>query len=316
MLFSKAIEGFLIYAATGAYSPSHIPTLRKYLTYLCEWLGSPELNAITLDDLNRYFVHLRTDYKPKRINNDTSPLKEASIDNHWKTIRGFFKWADETQILSSQRPDLKLRRPKYATPQIVPFTQEEIRKLLEHAQKSDVVKSNGRRYKIKRVNADRDNAMIMILLDTGMRVGELNRLTVGDINLENGEIHIRPYRNGYKSKARTVYLGARSRQAIWKYIAKLQAQRDLSQTIFDLRGSSIRFTLRRIAKNAGIPNVHPHRFRHTFAITYLRNGGDVFTLQRLLGHSTLDMTRKYLDIVRDDLQNAHRYASPVDNWKL
>ena len=107
-----------------------------------------------------------------------------------------------------------------------------------------------------------------------------------------------------------------SRQAIWKYIAKLQAQCDLSQTIFDLRGSSIRFTLRRIAKNAGIPNVHPHRFRHTFAITYLRNGGDVFTLQRLLGHSTLDTTRKYLDIVRDDLQNAHRYASPVDNLKM
>lgn len=161
-----------------------------------------------------------------------------------------------------------------------------------------------------------DLAIIMILLDTGIRVGEMHRLTIGDVNLDNGEIYIRPHRSGIKSRSRTVYLGARSRQAICKYIAKLQAQRDLSQTIFDLRGSSIRFTLRRIAKNAGIPNVHPHRFRHTFAITYLRNGGDVFTLQRLLGHSTLDMTRKYLDIVRDDLQNAHRYASPVDNWKL
>lgn len=240
-------------------------------------------------------------------------MKEASIDNHWKTIRGFFKWADETQILSSQRPDLKLRRPKYATPQIVPFTQEEIRKLLEHAQKSDVVKSNGRRYKIKRPNADRDLSIIMMLLDTGLRVGEAARLTVGDVNLDNGEVYVRPFRSGQKTKSRTVYLGAKSRQVVWKYIARNQATRDLSKPLFGLADSSIRPLLRTIGKNAGVANVHPHRFRHTFAIMYLRNRGDVFTLKRLLGHSTMDMVTRYLNIVQSDLQDAHKYASPVDN---
>lgn len=288
-------------------------TMTDKMTKFSDWLTTQMLSrGWSQSDLAR----LRTDYKPKRINGDDRPLTEASIDNHWKTIRGFFKWAEETQILSSKRSDLKLQRPKAVSPQIVPFTQDEVKKLLDHAYKSDVTKSNGRTYKIKRPNADGDNAIIMILLDTGIRVGELNRLTVGDINLDNGEVHIRPYRNGYKSRPRTVYLGARSRQAIWRYIAKLQSQRDMSKTLFDLRGSSIRHTLRRIGKNAGVTNVHPHRFRHTFAITYLRNHGDVFTLQRLLGHSTLDMTKKYLDIVRQDVQDAHRYASPVDNWRL
>lgn len=316
MLFSTAIDGFLLYANAGKYSPAYVPTIKIYITYMCNWLGDPDVDTITLADWQRYFVHLHTDYKPKRINGDTSPLTEASIDNHWKVIRGFYNWAVDTQILSIQRPDLKLQRPKVASPQIVPFTQEEVKRLIAASYQTDVVKANGRRYKIKRSNGDRDLAIIMILLDTGIRVGELERLKVGDVNLDNGEIYIRPHRSGIKGKSRTVYLGARSRQTVWKYIAKRQGTRDLTQSLFNLRGSSVRLSLRRIGKNAGVSNTHPHRFRHTFAITYLRNHGDVFTLQRLLGHATLDMTQRYLKIVREDLQDAHKYASPVDNWRL
>ena len=81
-----------------------------------------------------------------------------------------------------------------------------------------------------------------------------------------------------------------------------------------LTASALEKRLSKIGAKAGVAHVHPHRFRHTFAIEYLRNGGDVFTLQALLGHSSLTMVRYYLQLAQSDVEQAHRRASPVDRW--
>lgn len=314
MLLSKAFEGFVLYAKSGKYSPSYVPTIESQCKHIANYFGERELESLTLEDWQKYFLHLREEYKPKRFSGNQEPLSESTIDNHWKMIRSFYNWA--VTLLSIQRPDLKLPRPKYSSPQIVPFTQEEVKRLLDSSQFTQVEKKDGRKYKIKRPNADRDRAILMILLDTGVRLGELCRLRLGDINLENGEVYIRPYHDGRKSKSRTVFLGQRTRQAVWKYIAKQQSQQDQSLRLFELKDSTIRIIINRIGANAKVSHAHPHKFRHTFAITYLRNHGDIFTLQRLLGHATLEMTRRYLDISQMDLSQTHARASPVDNWKL
>ena len=85
-----------------------------------------------------------------------------------------------------------------------------------------------------------------------------------------------------------------------------------------LTSNRIQSIIETYAKRAEITGVRasPHTFRHTFAITYLRNGGDVFTLQRILGHETLDMVRQYICLAQYDLQEAHLRCSPVDNLKI
>lgn len=314
MLLSKAFEGFLLYARSGKYSPTYTPTIEGILKFMLAFFGDRELESLTLEDWQKYFYHLRYEHVPVRFNKDKSPLAESTIDNHWKLIRSFYNWA--TSLLSISRPDLKLPRPKYASPQIIPFTQEEVKRLLDSSQFTQVEKKDGRKYKIKRPNADRDKAILLILLDTGIRLGELCRLRLGDVNLENGEVYIRPYHDGRKSKSRTVFLGQRTRQAVWKFIAKQQASPDQSQPLINMKPSTIRIQVGRIGANAKVSHTHPHKFRHTFAITYLRNHGDIFTLQRLLGHATLEMTRRYLDISQIDLSDAHARASPVDTWRL
>jgi integrase/recombinase XerD len=78
----------------------------------------------------------------------------------------------------------------------------------------------------------------------------------------------------------------------------------------------LRKLLDRIGDRASVPNVHPHLFRHTFSINYLRNQGDIFTLQSLLGHSDLVIVRRHARVDQTDCAEEHRRASPVDNWRL
>jgi integrase/recombinase XerD len=126
---------------------------------------------------------------------------------------------------------------------------------------------------------------------------------------------------GKGTKERQVQFSARTGQAIWRYLASRPDAGPTdplfaTQDGYPMDRDNLRHVIERIGERAKIDDVHPHRFRHTFAIQFLRNGGDPFTLQMLLGHSTMDMVKRYLALAQTDLEAAHRKASPVDHWRL
>jgi len=304
LMYSQAVDGFLLSLRSNGYSNSTIQIYKWGLSKLPD----KQLASIRKEDLQEVFTSLYN-----------SNLSMASIENIWIATRSFWNWAEKE--FSIQRPDNDISKPDVPDPDIVPYAQSEIKRLLAACDYTSKSNTHGRTsYRMRRPTAVRDKTIILVLLDTGIRVGELCRLKHGDINIQTGEIQIHPFGRGIKSKPRTVYISSSTKSFAWKYTVG-QEYRPGDPLFITSAGNafnrkSARLLLSRIGKRAGVNNTHPHRFRHTFAIEYLRNGGDIYTLQRLLGLSSWKMVRRYLDIAQSDCENAHRRASPVENWKL
>jgi integrase/recombinase XerD len=316
LLLSKVVEGFLIDRdgmKKDDLSPHTIALYRHCLAQLTSWLGDPDILSIQPADLNNYMTYLEKEYEPKR--GGAERLSGYVQDNHWKAIRSCFGWA--SQVLSIPRPDLKLERPAVIQEEVQPVLEEEVKQILAACEYTKEAATHGRQtYRMHRPTANRDRAIILLFLETGIRLGELARLKIQDINLGSSELVIHPFHKGIKSKARTIPFGKGCRRALWLYREKYREDALDTEPFFALASHSIQSLMMRLEERTHIPGIHAHRFRHTFAIQYLRNGGDIFTLQRILGHSSLVMVQRYLAIAESDVKDAHRRASPVDRWRL
>ncbi len=321
MALSKAVEGFLISRTAEGYSQETLKIYRWALSSIVEYLKDPDVTSITPIDLQSFYAYLQTEYVPQRTNGDKSPLKPRSVENALTAIRSFYNWAG-SDLGIKKRPDTSLKRPRYKPAEITPYSPEEIKAILKACERTRESNTHNRKtFSMRRSTANRDLAIILLLLDTGLRVSECARLRIKDVNFETNEVFVIPFGSGRKTKSRHVYLGKVASKVVWRYLAE-RRDPDHDEPLFISRDNrpmdrnSIRLMLSEAGERANIKGVHPHRFRHTFAIQYLRNGGDVFTLQRLLGHSSLEMVQHYLTLADTDSMSAHRKASPVDRWHL
>ncbi|MFC2142402.1 tyrosine-type recombinase/integrase [Acidobacteriota bacterium] len=163
----------------------------------------------------------------------------------------------------------------------------------------------------------RNYALITLLYDSSCRISELLGLKMDGIQLEENILTIR----GKGGRGRVVPFGDRSLIGLVKYLNRRDNLFGKEGVLF-LTKFGDQLTLRmtnkiieRIGKNAKVENVRlsAHTFRHTFAKNWLMNGGDIFSLQKILGHRTLDMVRNYVNITFKDIQSQHSKFSPGDN---
>jgi len=319
MNISRASKGFLFYKEADGASPNTLASYGRNLdrfARFCATLDVHQVAEVEPDHIRRYLYDLRAN----------GHLAAKTVKNHWVTLSSFWTWATDT--LNVPHIVRKVPCPKAPPPEIIPLTKDEIVALLEATDHAKRYKTTRRRaVKRKRIEASRDKAIILLLVDTGLRVTEMCNLTRADVDLSAGSIFVSKAKHRMGTKSRHVYFGTAARSTLFEYLA--DREEALGHEIAPeapliaaknwrtpLDRHAVRRLLYRCADRAGIKGVYPHRFRHTFAVSYLRNGGDPFTLQKFLGHSSLDMVKVYINLAREDLAKMHKRASPADNWHL
>lgn len=160
---------------------------------------------------------------------------------------------------------------------------------------------------------------MIILLDTGIRIAELLALTLRDVNIKENEFRIRL---GKGKKSRNVPFQKTCAKVLQTYMnERREVLTDALFVTLENAPLKIRSAQKRI-KDYGIiaqikgVRVSPHTFRHSMAKLYIRNGGDPFSLQQILGHSSLDMIHTYVQLFSNEVREQHKKYSPVEHMNL
>lgn len=220
-------------------------------------------------------------------------LSDSYIHSHARVFRTILRFFHDEEYVSSL---IKFKMPAMALKRLPMLTPDELQRV------------------IKGCTTPRDKAMIMLLADSGVRRSKACSLNWDDIDVKSGLVSIRRGKGG---KTRSVVIGVATRRAVLVYRRTVRHEpRDpLFQTSRGKRltNSGIRSALLRISDRCGV-HVTPHALRRTFATLSLKAGMNPLHLQGSLGHSSLEMTRRYIQMVDEDLLEAHKEHGPIDRF--
>jgi site-specific recombinase XerD len=225
----------------------------------------------------------------------------------YRTLRAFLYWYEnEVEPEGWKNPIRKVKAPKVPTEPIDPVPMEDVSKMVRVCERGTFT-------------GDRDAAILLCLLDTGTRAGEFLAINLDDINQARGDILIR---QGKGHKPRTVYIGRHSKRAIRRYFKHRKDNCEALWVTHPRFGSErlsydgLRAIITRRAVNAEVIEPSLHDFRRAFCLAMLREGTDIFTLAKLMGHESTAVLQRYLKQTNQDTEQAHRRAGPVDNANL
>lgn len=288
------IEGFLIDRKARGCAKGTLEFYGfklKLFTDYCETQYAKSISHITPQLIRQYMLHLED-------KNHNPGGRHAAF----RALRAFLLWyEDEVEPEDWKNPIRKVRAPRVPLEPLEPVSLNTVSQMLKHC-------------KTNAFTDNRDEAILLFLLDTGVRAGELLSINIPDINLATGEVLVRL---GKGKKPRYVYIGKLTKRALRKYLKNRKDNNTalwVTHPYFEsgrLTYSGLRSMIKRRAKQAGVDAPALHDFRRAFALAMLRNGTDIFTLANLMGHEGITVLQRYLRETRQDTELAHRRASPV-----
>lgn len=286
MKYTDAVEAFILDRQISGAREKTITYYRYVLSRYGDYCKGDNLNTAR-KHIMPYFAHMQTE-----------ELAPATIHGQMRGLRAFFRYCAEYELCEPVKMP-RLHKPKDSP---TPLSAEDISKILRWTEKH------------KGFSYQRDGALIRFFYDTGCRLNEALGVDLQDIDWENRHVHIT--RKGGKSQS--VPFGRATLQALRKYIglrAKMSPRYEnalwVSHHGTRLKPSGVQTMCRRVTAAVGI-KLHPHKLRHSFAVSWILNGGDAFTLQAILGHESQEMTSRYVKIAGADASAQHDRHSPGD----
>ncbi|MBX3119129.1 MAG: tyrosine-type recombinase/integrase [Fimbriimonadaceae bacterium] len=287
LTLDTALREFDLHQRVSRHSPRTLEYYDFALGRFRSWLearGVQALEEVGASHIREFMLDLEGSMKPN------------SVHAIMRGVRALFNFLEREELLVSN-PMRKVKMPKLDQTILPAFTETEIGLLMKATQGKD--------------SRDvRNRALVLTLLDTGLRLAECAALKVGDVNTDTGLAKVL----GKGRKERVMRLGANSLKAFTKYLRMRGGK--VGDTLWigrqgPMTALGIAETIEKLGKAAGV-HAHPHKFRRTCALMMLRNGADIFSVQHLLGHADLGVLRRYLAQTDADIVKAHEKCSPVD----
>jgi len=295
------MEAFLIDRRTTGLSKKTIAFYREGLTSFfkfCAGLAVEEIENITPNVIRQYLLFLEnTNHNP------------GGIHAKYRTLRVFLNWYEvEIDDPEYRNPIRKIRVRLSKIQPLDPADIGAVREMLKSCEE----RSNDPQWKKRRDFMNlRDKVIILMLLDTGLRASELLSLMTDNVNTITGVVQVVQGKGG---KSRVVYISRKTRQVLRKYLKAVDIQNHIFIGIcgYPITRNGLHQILARRAEWAGVEKQPPHSFRRLFALTMLRNGVDIYSLQLLMGHADLQVLKRYLKLTQQDSLRAHIKGSPVE----
>ena len=284
-------------------------SLHEFLAYLDDQGLSARLGGIDRRQVQDFILHLQSkrkwDNHPSIAGRDDR-LSPESIRTKVRALRAFFAWLHREEF-TEENVLAGLKPPKAATKLVRVLTADEMQRLVSALDR-------------KTTTGARNHAILTMFLDTGLRLSEVAGLELKNVLPDSGYVKV----FGKGGKERIVPIGMTVRSALERYVAFFRGEPafpDIDHVFLTLEGlpmrnNAIYLMLKRLGRSAGVERLHPHLCRHTFAVNYLMNGGDVFSLQQILGHTTLEMVRRYVTLASSQVILQHRKFSPMDRLRV
>lgn len=299
---------------------SYEQTLVLFARYLQDEQNITDVTKITTDVIRDYVKYIRQRGKYTVVADDSTMssnhpnnrkdygkrVSDVTINNYIRNIKVFFTYLKDNRIIKNN-PAKTVKAIKVARKPLNFLSDAELNRLLKSMD-------------LSKTHEYRDYVIMKTLIDTGMRVGECLMIQVEDVDFNDRTILL-PAENTKGKKSRYVFFS----QELGKELRKWLQYKDRyleSDLLFPttrstpLQVRNYETNLKNYGKRAELPDIHPHMFRNNFAKRFLMSGGDIYTLSRILGHSSVEVTEKeYLDLDVTDLKKQYSLHSPLMNMR-